>query len=197
MISHLTGTIVSTRLDGVVIDVGGVGMHVLCAPDTSVSLSVGVSATLVTSLVVREDSLTLYGFVNDAERDMWHLVQTVSGIGPKVALAFVAVLSPEDASSALVEGDVATLTRVPGIGKKGAERLIVELKDKVCAPGVSSSQTAEGWRTQVREALVGLGWSAKESDKAIDAVARTIPAGRETNVPEMLKAALQSMAKGQ
>ncbi|NLC97664.1 MAG: Holliday junction branch migration protein RuvA [Actinomycetales bacterium] len=196
MISHLTGTIVSTRLDGVVIDVGGVGMHVLCAPGTSTSLNVGTSATLVTSLVVREDSLTLFGFVNEAERDMWQLVQTVSGIGPKVALAFIAVLSPEDASRALADGDLAALTRVPGIGKKGAERLVVELKDKVLAFGATPTQAAEGWRTQVRDALVGLGWSAKESEKAIDAVARTIPSGHEANVSEILKAALQSMAKG-
>lgn len=196
MISQLRGTIISTSLDGVVIDVNGVGMQVLCAPATSAALRVGSEASLTTALVVREDSLTLYGFASSDERDMWQLVQTVSGIGPKVALAFIAVLSPEDASRALAEGDLAALTRVPGIGKKGAERLVVELKDKVqltSAPGVGSS---EGWRSQVRDALVGLGWSVKESDKALDAVAKTLPANEQQDVSGILKLALQSMAKG-
>lgn len=196
MISQLRGTIISTSLDGVVIDVNGVGMQVLCAPATSAALRVGSEASLTTALVVREDSLTLYGFASSDERDMWQLVQTVSGIGPKVALAFIAVLSPEDASRALAEGDLAALTRVPGIGKKGAERLVVELKDKVqptSAPGVGPS---EGWRSQVRDALVGLGWSVKESDKALDAVAKTLPANEQQDVSGILKLALQSMAKG-
>lgn len=196
MISQLRGTIISTSLDGVVIDVNGVGMQVLCAPATTAALRVGSEASLMTALVVREDSLTLYGFASSDERDMWQLVQTVSGIGPKVALAFIAVLSPEDASRALAEGDLAALTRVPGIGKKGAERLVVELKDKVqltSTPGVGPS---EGWRSQVRDALVGLGWSVKESDKALDAVAKTLPANEQQDVSGILKLALQSMAKG-
>lgn len=196
MISQLRGTIISSTLDGVVIDVNGVGMQVMCAPATSAALRVGSEASLTTALVVREDSLTLYGFANSDERNMWQLVQTVSGIGPKVALAFVAVLPPEEASRALAEGDVAALTRVPGIGKKGAERLVVELKDKVQptnAPGVGPS---EGWRSQVRDALVGLGWSVKESDKALDAVAKTLPPAEQQDVSGILKLALQSMAKG-
>lgn len=196
MISQLRGTIISATLDGVVIDVNGVGMQVMCAPATSSSLRIGNDASLMTALVVREDSLTLYGFANSDERDMWHLVQTVSGIGPKVALAFIAVLSPEEASRALAEGDLAALTRVPGIGKKGAERLVVELKDKVQLTSSPSSSSSEGWRSQVRDALVGLGWSVKESDKVLDAVAKTLPAGEQQDISGILKLALQSMAKG-
>lgn len=196
MISQLHGTIVSSRLDSVVIDVGGVGMQVMCTPGTSASLTVGKSATVITSLVVREDSLTLYGFTHTDERDMWQLVQTVSGIGPKVALAFVAVLSPDEARTALGQGDLAALTRVPGIGKKGAERLVVELKDKVVAGPAGVSSVSEPWRSQVRDALVGLGWSAKESEKAVETVAKKVTAELEGNVAGILKLALQSMAKG-
>lgn len=196
MISQLTGTIVSTRLDGIVIDVGGVGMNVLCAPGTSASLRVGGAATLITALVVREESLTLYGFADDCERDMWQLVQTVSGIGPKVALAFIAVLSPAEASRALAESDLATLTRVPGIGKKGAERLVVELKDKVGLPQAESARESSSWRPQVRDALIGLGWSAKESEKAVEYVSGRLPEGQDSSVSEILKLALQTMAQG-
>lgn len=196
MISQLTGTVVSLGLNTIVIDVNGVGMQVHCAPNTTGALTLGSRATIVTSLVVREDSLTLFGFANPEERDMWLLLQTVSGIGPKVALAFVAVLSPDEASRALAEGDLATLTKVPGIGKKGAERLVVELKDKVAAAPIVAGPAREAWRPQVREALIGLGWSAKEADKAVETVAGTLPSDHDGDVATILRKTLQSMVKG-
>ena len=196
MISQLTGTVVSLGLNTIVIDVNGVGMQVHCAPNTTAALSLGSRATIITSLVVREDSLTLFGFANAEERDMWLLLQTVSGIGPKVALAFVAVLSPDEASRALAEGDIATLTKVPGIGKKGAERLVVELKDKVATAPIAAGPTREAWRPQVREALIGLGWSAREADKAVDTVANTLPNDHDGDVATILRKTLQTMVKG-
>lgn len=178
MISSVRGTVRSVALDHVVIEVGGVGLAVQATPATSAMLSVDEDAQLHTTLVVREDSLTLFGFADLASRELFVLLQTVSGIGPRLALAALAVLEPDALRSALSEGDITQLTKVPGIGKKGAERLSLELRDKVTAPSAEATpqpqQQAQAGnelvRSEVVEALVSLGFPAKQADHAVAGV---------------------------
>lgn len=181
VISSVRGEVLSVGLDHAVVEVGGVGLAVAATPSTLARLRRGQPARLDTTLVVREDALTLYGFAEPAERELFTLLQTVSGVGPRLALAALAVLSPDALSAALAEGNLTTLTSVPGIGRKGAERLVVELRDKVVAPapGGSTDQgapagasvvAAGALREQVVEALVGLGFAAKPAEKAVDEV---------------------------
>jgi Holliday junction DNA helicase RuvA len=175
MISSVQGQVLSVELDHAVVEVGGgVGLAVHAVPATLATLRRGEQARLATSLVVREDSLTLYGFADAAARELFILLQTVSGVGPRLALAMLAVLEPDTLRKALGEGDLTVLTRVPGIGRKGAERLVVELRDRVgvLAPAASGPATRGGGavRTQVTEALVGLGFAARQAELAVDAV---------------------------
>jgi Holliday junction DNA helicase RuvA len=162
------------------------------------NLRPGAPARLATSLVVREDSLTLYGFADDDEKQLFELLQTASGVGPKVAQAVLAVHSPETVRRAIAGGDVATLTRVPGIGKKGAERLVLELRDRIGPVAVGSDGAAGvlagAWHDQVRQALVGLGWSAAQADQAVAAVAETVD-GVTPPVPVLLKHAIRLLGK--
>lgn len=193
MIGHLRGTVTHLTLDGAVLDVAGVGMRVRCTPVTVGSLRLGTEAQLSTSLVVREDSLTLYGFAEIDERDMFEQLQTASGVGPKVAQAMLAVLEPERLRAAITGADYAVLTSVPGIGRKGAERIVVELKDRIGAPSSTVAVGVPAWREQVHEALLGLGWSARDADKALDAVAADV--GEETpSVSELLRRALRRLS---
>jgi Holliday junction DNA helicase RuvA len=150
---------------------------------------------LATSLVVREDSLTLYGFADDDARAMFELLQTASGVGPRLAQAILAVHPPETVRRAVAAGDTATLTRVPGIGKKGAERLVLELRDRIGAlPGADTPAGVGGgaaWQEQVRQALVGLGWTAGQADQAVAAVAETLDGGTAPPVPVLLRHAIR------
>jgi len=178
MIASVRGTVASIALDHVVIEVGGVGMAVRTTPGTLATLRRGEEAYLATTLVVREDSLTLFGFADDAARELFVLVQSVSGVGPKIALALLAVFSPDDLRRALGSGDTATLTKAPGIGKRGAERLVLELRDKVGAIGGASPSgdhpdTVGGilWREKLTDALVGLGFTPKQAGDAVESVA--------------------------
>ena len=201
MIASLSGTVLKAGLDSVVLGVGGVGMLVHTTPATAASVRVGQAAELETSLVVREDSLTLYGFATEDEKHVFETVQTVSGVGPRLALALLAVHDPVSVRRALGAGDLAALTKVPGIGKKGAERLVLELRDKLGALGGSADEpglvvkrtTGEQWREQVREALVGLGWTARQADDALDRVAPQAADG--ASVSAMLRAALQELGR--
>ena len=195
MIAHLRGAVAAVSLNSAVLDLQGVGYHVMCTPSTIADLRLGQEATLWTSMVVREDSMTLYGFANAEERDMFELVQTASGVGPKVAQAMLAVLPPERLRTAIASSDHATLTKVPGIGRKGAERIVVELKDRVGAVASSTvSPAGPAWRDQVHEALVGLGWSAKDADAAIERVADDV--GPDPDISAVLRDALRSMDRG-
>jgi Holliday junction DNA helicase RuvA len=175
MISSVRGQVLSVALDHAVVEVGGVGLAVHAAPSTLATLRRGEEASLATSLVVKEDSLTLFGFADTEARELFRLLQTVSGIGPRLALATLAVLEPAQLRGALAEGNIAMLTQVPGIGRKGAERLIIELRDKVDAlpsaalPGPAQSG---GVRASVVEALTGLGFPAKQAEQAVDGVLR-------------------------
>jgi len=198
MISTLTGIIRSLSQDKLVIEVGGLGLSVLINPPTSLALTLGAQTTLYTSLVVREDSLTLFGFLSEEVRNLFELVQTVSGVGPKVALSIMGALTPEDLARAISQEDTSAIERVPGIGKKGAQRMILELKGKLS--DLSSGATYRGhqpaWREQLLSALVSLGFSPKESDSAIGYVVNDLhgndqdPASMELS--ELLKLALAS-----
>jgi Holliday junction DNA helicase RuvA len=171
MIASVRGTVAAIALDHVVIEVGGVGVAVRATPATLATLRRGEQAGLSTTLVVREESLTLFGFASVDARDLFELVQSVSGVGPKIALALLSVLQPDELRAALASGDTAALTRTPGIGKKGAERLVLELKDKVgAAPGAAGPQSASPATERLVEALAGLGFTARQAGDAVAAV---------------------------
>lgn len=200
MIAHLSGTVTHIGATSVVLEIGGVGFEAKCNPQTGADLRLGQTARLATSLVVREDSLTLYGFESDDARDLFVVLQTASGIGPKLALATLAVLSPDEVRMAIAQEDLTALTRVPGIGNKGAQRMILELKDKISAPGAVGDLSVPSlgnasWRTQVSSGLQGLGWSLKEAEAACDRVAPLVEAEPQLPVAALMRAALQSMAK--
>jgi Holliday junction DNA helicase RuvA len=198
MIASVRGQVISVELDHAVVEVGGVGLAVHAAPATLATLRRGEQARLATSLVVREDSLTLYGFADAAARELFVLLQTVSGVGPRLALAMLAVLDPETLRAALAGGELAVLIRVPGIGRKGAERLILELRDKVGALAAGAGESAPGGggaiRTQVTDALVGLGFAARQAEQAVDAVlAEAEPAPAHSS--DVLRSALTRLGR--
>ncbi len=198
MISILTGTVRSITIDKCIIEVGGVGLSVFINPATSSGLTLGAPTTLFTSLVVREDSLTLFGFLSDEIRNLFELVQTVSGVGPKVALSIMGALTPEDLARAISQEDTSAIERVPGIGKKGAQRLILELKGKLAdlSPTNKYQGHQPAWREQLTSALVSLGFSPKESDNAISAIVNDLRADEKDpakiDLSELLKLALAS-----
>jgi holliday junction DNA helicase RuvA len=188
MIAHVDGTVSSVAPDGAVIDVGGVGLLVQCTPGTLARLRTGERARVATSLVVREDALTLYGFAAEDERNTFELLQTASGVGPRLALAMLAVFSPDALRRAVAAEDLAALTTVPGIGRKGAQRIVLELAGRLGSPGDGPATgplgagpgpgaRAASWRDQVRAGLVSLGWQAREADQAIAAVEPELLAG--------------------
>lgn len=199
MIAHLRGTVTAVGVTWVVVDLGGFGVQVQCTPATAAGVRLEEAADLHTSLVVREDSLTLYGFESADERDCFELVQSASGIGPRIAQAVLAVLSPDEFRAAIVAEDHKMLTRVPGIGPKGAQKMVLELKDRVNALGATTPlepappTSSAVWREQVSQGLQGLGWSARDAEAACDRVADL--AESETSVAVLMRAALQSLAK--
>jgi len=198
MISLLSGNVRSIQGDRLVVEVGGFGLTVLVTPSTTTQVNLGSQIQLFTSLVVREDSLTLFGFVNEESRSLFELVQTVSGIGPKVALSILGALTPEDLGRAIAQEDIAAIEKVPGIGRKGAQRLILELKGKLS--DLSHAQLYKrhqpAWREQLSSALVSLGFSPKESDAAISNVVATLQSdgvdASTLELSELLKLTLAS-----
>jgi Holliday junction DNA helicase RuvA len=199
VIAFVSGQVAALAPDTAVIEVGGVGMAVQCAPGTLAALRIGRPARLATSLVVREDSLTLYGFADDDERQIFELLQTVSGVGPRLAQTMLAVHTPDALRAAVSTGDEKALTAVPGIGKKGAQRLLLELKDRLgepVGPGADrgiGSPVGTSWREQLHAALLGLGYATREADEAVAAVTPRAEAEPEPNVGALLRAALQSL----
>ncbi|MCP2166625.1 Holliday junction branch migration protein RuvA [Goodfellowiella coeruleoviolacea] len=179
MISSLRGRVLSVGLDHAVVEVGGVGFAVQATPSTLATLRRGEEITLATAMVVREDSLTLFGFPDADGRDLFNQLLTVSGIGPRLALAMLAVLEPDKLRTALAGGEISVLTQVPGIGRKGAERLVIELRDKVGRPAVTDGgpvgPDTEQVRAQVGEALLGLGFPAKQAEQAVATVLADSP----------------------
>lgn len=206
MIAQLTGTVLSAGATECVLDVGGVGFLVNITPSTAATLRPGEVTTLHTSMVVREDALTLYGFSDPGEREAFVLSQIASGVGPKLALALVSVLSPLELKRAVQTEDVRRLTTVPGIGTKGAQRIIIELKDKVGVLGrddgeqappseTTTAETTETWRTKISEGLQSLGWSARDGETACDNVAPLVEEDPDMPIGKLLRAALNSLAR--
>jgi holliday junction DNA helicase RuvA len=211
MIAHVHGTVSSVAPDGAVIDVGGVGLLVQCTPGTLARLRTGERARVATSLVVREDALTLYGFAGDDERNTFELLQTASGVGPRLALAMLAVFTPDALRRAVATEDLAALTTVPGIGRKGAQRIVLELAGRLGSPGDGLAPAAAGpaaartapWREQVRAGLVSLGWQARDADQAIAAVEPELTGGapgqavdgQPVDVSVALRAALRVLGR--
>lgn len=203
MIAELTGTVTQVGATRAVVDLNGFGVLVQITPSTAAALRIGAQTTVSTSLVVREESLTLYGFATGGERDMFELLLTANGVGPKLAQAALAVHGPDELRRAISSNDLTALTAVPGIGRKGAERICIELRDKVTALAGGTEAGAEpagpigreAWREQVSEGLQGLGWSAKDADKACVQVEPMVAADPSTPVAVLMRAALQSLAK--
>lgn len=197
MISSVRGEVLEIALDHAVVEVGGVGLAVVAAPNTLAGLRRGEQARLATTLVVREDSLTLFGFADAEQRELFGLLQSVAGIGPRLALATLAVLSPDDVTRALLDGDTTVLTRVPGIGPKVAQRMVLELKDKVVATAFTAAATLPApvvgtRRDEVVQALVGLGFTARPAETAVDAaLARDADADAAT----LLRSALATLGR--
>jgi holliday junction DNA helicase RuvA len=206
MIAHVTGSVTSVAPDGAVIDVGGVGLFVQCTPGTLAGLRAGEQARVATTLVVREDSLTLYGFATDDERAVFELLQTATGVGPRLAQAMLAVLTPDALRRAVATEDLVALTSVPGIGRKGAQRIVLELAGRLGAP--VGATTANGsasvgavlpqWQDQVRAGLVSLGWGSREADQAVAAVAVELTADGDSDgidVAVALRTALRLLGR--
>lgn len=198
MIARLTGRVVELAATSAVLDVGGVGLSVICPPTTLTGLRLDQVGQLWTQLVVREDALTLYGFASPAERQVFQIVQSVSGIGPRIALGLVATLSPAELRQAVMTGNLVALTKVPGVGQKVAQRLVIELKDKVATladDDIVAGDTASGVRDQVIEGLRNLGYSAREADAAWDKIEppATDPS---LDLAALMRAALRSLARG-
>ncbi|MCU1431848.1 MAG: Holliday junction helicase RuvA [Actinotalea sp.] len=201
MIASLRGRVVGLRLDAVVLEVGGVGLLAYATPGTLAGLRVGEQCEIATSLVVREDSLTLYGFADGDERDVFEAVQTVSGIGPRLALAMLAVHTPDGLRRAVAGEDLTALQRVPGIGRKGAQRIVLELADRLGAPAHTgagaSAPVAADRRGEVVEALVGLGWNVKAAEDAVNAVVPADAGAVEAaDVASVLRGALRVLGGG-
>jgi len=207
MISSVSGTVAVVMTDAAVVEVGGVGLAVQCTPSTLASLRPGESVRLATALVVREDSLTLFGFASDDERAVFETLQSVSGVGPKLAQAVLGVHSPDAVRAAVATEDVAALTLVPGVGRKGAQRLVLELKDKLGTGGhdlgagslLTRAAGVGAWREQLRAALSGLGWSAREVDEALAVVGpeaeAALAVGDEPDIAVLLRASLQALSR--
>ncbi len=208
MIASVRGPVLEVRLEHVVVEVGGVGLAVQVTPGTAGQLRVGEEARLATTFVVREESLTLYGFLDADERGVFETIQTVSGIGPRTALAMLAVLSPDELRTAVAREDLKALMTVPGIGRKGAQRIVLELADRLGAPhgGAASLPTARpagivDQRAQVVEALEGLGWTGRAAEEAVEAVVAARVAARgddarvvaAADVSDVLRAALREL----
>lgn len=195
MIASVRGRVLEIGLNGAVIEVGGVGLDLRCTPETLSTLRIGHEVAMPTSLVVREDSLTLFGFSDSEEKELFELLQTASGVGAKTALTMLACLSPNLLRTSIATEDVKMLTRVPGIGQKGAQRIILELKDRigVSAATIPASARTSAWEQQVHTGLVGLGWSVREADGAVAAVRDDVT--DPVDVGALLRAALRTLGK--
>ncbi|MFC9995349.1 Holliday junction branch migration protein RuvA [Nocardia sp. NPDC127526] len=199
MIASVRGEVLEIGLDHVVLEAAGVGYRLNATPATLAGLTRGAESRLYTTMIVREDSMTLFGFADTEARELFVLLQTVSGVGPKLAMAVLAVLEPEALRKALAESNVAALTRVPGVGKRGAERMCVELRDKVNLvpvqsgpPGAGPAPMVTPIRDQVVDALIGLGFPIRHAEPAVDAVLLDQP---DADTSKALRAALGLLGK--
>ncbi|EID51980.1 Holliday junction branch migration protein RuvA [Rothia sp. HSID18069] len=198
MIASLTGRVSHVGLDSVILDVNGFGMLVHATARTLASLHLGETATVLTSMIVREESMTLYGFAEPAEREVFDMMLSVSGIGPRIALAVLSVHTASEVERAVATGDDKAFTKVPGIGPKGARRIVLELAGKLI---LSESQGEEAaapqsglvWKPQVLDALTSLGWTEKDANAAIDAYVTHNPGAENEAVGAALRGVLASL----
>jgi holliday junction DNA helicase RuvA len=200
VIASVSGPVLHVGPTSAVIEVGGLGILALCSPNTVAELRVGERTTLATALIVREDSLTLYGFATADEREFFELLLTPTGVGPKLAQAALAVLSPDELRRAIAGENLVQLCKVPGIGRKGAQRIVLELKDKINAVAMPEERTptpgpGAAWRDQVAQGLQGLGWSARDADMACAEVEHLVTDDPDVSVPALMRAALQTLAR--
>ena len=201
MIAQVSGNVVALGPTSAVVETGGVGLLALCSPGTLAGLRVGQRTTLFTSLVVREDALTLFGFASADEREFFELLITATGVGPKLGQAALAVLSPDELRHAIATENLVVLCKVPGIGRKGAQRIVLELKDKINAvglvsePGLPALPGQAVWRNQVTQGLVGLGWALRDAEAACDEVEPLLVEQPDLGVPGLMRAALLSLAR--
>ena len=199
MISILRGIVASVGLDHIDVVVGGIGFRVHVTPAFAQGSARDEEITVYTSMIVREDSMTLYGFESCDERDVFTTLMSVSGIGPKIALAALAVLRPDDLRRAVRDQDLAALQRIPGVGKKSAQRMALEIGDKLGTPAAlpgaeatpAPTPSEDAVASEVSAALVGLGWSEAQATKAIEKLA-----GSGLGASDMLRAALVSLGGG-
>ena len=199
MISILRGIVASVGLDHIDVVVGGIGFRVHVTPAFAQGNARDEEITVYTSMIVREDSMTLYGFESCDERDVFTTLMSVSGIGPKIALAALAVLRPDDLRRAVRDQDLATLQRIPGVGKKSAQRMALEIGDKLGTPAAlpgaeatpAPAPSEDAVASEVSAARVGLGWSEAQAAKAIEKLA-----GSGLGASDMLRAALVSLGGG-
>jgi Holliday junction DNA helicase RuvA len=199
MIASVAGKVAAVGPDIAIVEIGGVGLALSCTPSTLAGLRVGEHASLATSLVVRETELTLYGFVDAEEREVFEALQTAAGVGPRLAQAVLAVHRPDDVRRAVYTEDLNALCKVSGIGKKGAARIVLDLKDRLGPPHggnaspVSLPSAREPvWEEQLRSALAGLGYSGREVDEALTAVSEEAALG-EVSVSVLLRSALTAL----
>ncbi len=206
MISFVAGRVASLGPDAAVVEVGGIGLSLTCTPNTLAGLRIGERTQLPATLIVREDSLTLFGFADEDERIVFEQLMSVTGVGPRLAQAMLAVHDPDSLRRAVTTDDLNALVKVPGIGRKGAQRIVLELKDRLGPPrGSAASVPAQarhadaGWRDQVHGALLNLGWSAREAEQALEVVqAEADATGIETaeaQVSLLLRMALKTLGR--
>jgi len=189
VIAFVKGTLTDISALGAVVDVGGVGMNLLTSANALKGKKVGDQVQVPTVMVVREDHMTLYGFADANEKDMFLLLQTISGVGPRMALNIISVMGEQKLSSAIANSDIGSLTAVPGIGKKGAQRLILELSDKIASP---KNSAITSWRESLITALVGLGWNRKDASSAAEQVPTP---ENEADLSDSLRTALKLLSK--
>ncbi|MBA3742938.1 Holliday junction branch migration protein RuvA [Sporichthya sp.] len=206
MISFVAGRVAALGPDAAVVEVGGIGLSLTCTPNTLAGLRIGERAQLPATLIVREDSLTLFGFADEDERIVFEQLMSVSGVGPRLAQAMLAVHDPDELRRAVTTDDLNALMKVPGIGRKGAQRIALELKDRLGPPrgGTATipAQSRPGeppWRDQVHGALLNLGWSTREAEQALDVVQVEADATgidtAEAQASQLLRMALKTLGR--
>jgi len=201
MIASLTGRVQSFTSTAVVLDVRGVGYLTYVTARVQSALKIGDEVSLFTTLVVREDAMTLYGFESVESRDFFELLQSVTGIGPKVAQSALSIYPPNELASAIASENSAAIERIPGLGKKGAQRVVLELKDKVIhftqakSDGTRNGAEVAPWREQLLMALVGLGFSAREANARIDFIQAQVADAGNQDISELLRSALAAGAQ--
>ena len=191
MISRVLGTVAQVGVDDVVVVYGGLGFKVFIVPPLASELHKGDEIELYTHLIVREDALTLYGFKTEEERKVFEILMSVTGIGPRIGLAALSVFSPNDLRRAVVDQDAATLARIPGVGKKVASRMLVELGDKLGLPAQlpeASAPSAGVVEAEVKAALIGLGWNETKAESVLSELG-----GNGLNASDLLRAALMKL----